>query len=65
VEKIKSGVSIKRNPTLCSFAFDIVPYRGVGSGILRAIKAYPRIEFENNVETEFFKATIMRPDSDY
>lgn len=62
VEKIKSGVSIKRNPTVCSFAFDIIPYRGIGSGILRALKTYPDIEFENNVESGFFKAVIYRPE---
>ncbi|MGR3177568.1 MAG: RNA-binding domain-containing protein [Candidatus Anammoxibacter sp.] len=61
VEKVKSGVSIKRNPTLCSFAFDIIPYRGLGSGILRAFKLYPHIELINNEEVESFKVIITRP----
>jgi len=60
VEKIKKGVSIKRNPTLCSFAFDLIPFRGIGSGILRALKAYPAIRFENDISAGFFKAVILR-----
>ncbi len=60
VEKIKHGVSIKRNPTLSSFAFDLLAFRGIGSGILRALKAYPHIEFVNNIDLEQFKAIIKR-----
>jgi len=57
-------VSIKRNPTLCSFAFDVLPFRGIGSGILRALKLYPNIEFVNDEEIATFKAIkaiIHRP----
>lgn len=61
VEKVKHGVSVKRNPTLCSFAFDILNFRGIGSGILRSLKLYPNIEFVNEPETEIFKAVICRP----
>jgi ATP-dependent DNA helicase RecG len=61
VEKIKRGVAIKRNHTLASFAFDIIPYRGIGSGILRALKHYPHIDFDNDVELDQFKAIIHRP----
>ncbi|MCP4220228.1 MAG: ATP-dependent DNA helicase RecG, partial [bacterium] len=61
VEKIKRGVSVKRNHTLASFAFDIIPYRGVGSGILRALNHYPHIEFINDIELDQFKAIIKRP----
>lgn len=60
VEKIKHGISVVRNPVLNSFASKILPYRGVGSGILRAYKAFPHIEFENNVELDQFKAIIYR-----
>lgn len=61
VEKIKRGISVKRNNTLASFAFDLIPYRGVGSGILRALQYYPDIEFINDVDLEQFKAIIKRP----
>ena len=60
VEKIKHGISVVRNPILNSFASKILPYRGVGCGILRAYKAFPHIEFENNVELNQFKAIIYR-----
>jgi ATP-dependent DNA helicase RecG len=52
---------LKRNQTLASFAFDLIPYRGIGSGILRALRHYPHIEFVDDVEIEQFKATIKRP----
>lgn len=61
VEKIKKGVSVKRNNTLASFAFDLIPYRGVGSGILRALQHYPDIEFIDDADLEQFKAIIKRP----
>lgn len=60
VEKIKRGVSVKRNHTLASFAFDLIPYRGIGSGIIRALHHYPHIEFVNDTEGEQFKAVIKR-----
>ena len=61
LEKIKRGVSVKRNHTLASFAFDLIPYRGIGSGIIRALQHYPDIEFINEVEIDQFKAIIKRP----
>ncbi len=63
VEKIKRGVSIKRNPTLASFAFDLIPYRGVGSGILRALHHYPHLEFINEPGLDRFTAIIKRPET--
>lgn len=61
VDKIKRGVSVKRNHTLASFAFDLIPYRGIGSGIIRALQHYPDIEFINEVEIDQFKVIIKRP----
>ncbi len=61
IENIKSGNSNIRNPILASFATKILPaYRGLGSGILRALKVYPDIEFEDNRDGNFFKVTIVR-----
>ncbi len=62
VEKIKRGVSVKRNHTLASFAFDLIPYRGIGSGIIRALQHYPDIEFIHDVDLEQFKVVIKRPE---
>jgi len=60
VEKIKKGVSIRRNQTLSSFAFDVLNFRGIGSGILRALKAYPKIDFENQEHVDQIKAIVFR-----
>ncbi len=60
VENIKSGNSNIRNPILASYATKILPYRGLGSGITRALKAYPSIHFENDRDGNLFKVTIWR-----
>lgn len=62
VEKVKAGNSNLRNPILASFvAKNILPYRGLGSGILRALAAWPRIDFEDQREANLFKVTVWRP----
>lgn len=60
IENIKSGNSNIRNPILASFATKMLPYRGLGNGIRRALKAYPYIDFENDREGCLFKAIIKR-----
>ncbi len=60
IENIKSGNSNIRNPVLASFATKILPYRGLGNGVRRALKAYPDIAFENDKEGSLFKVTIHR-----
>ncbi len=60
VENIKSGNSNIRNPILASFATKILPYRGLGSGITRALKAYPDIHFEDDRDGNLFKVIIPR-----
>ncbi len=64
VENIKRGNSNIRNPILTSYATKLLPYRGLGSGIIRALKAYPDIEFQNDKEGNQFKAIIKRRISD-
>ncbi len=61
VTKIKMGNSNIRNPILVSFASRILPYRGLGSGIMRALAAYPDIEFIDDRDNNLFKAIIKRP----
>lgn len=63
VENIKRGNSNIRNPILASYATKILPYRGLGSGIIRALKAHPRIDFENDVEGNLFKAIVWREEN--
>jgi ATP-dependent DNA helicase RecG len=61
VEKIKSGISVVRNQILFSNAGYLLPYTGIGHGIPAALKAYPEIDFVNDIEKELFITTIMRP----
>jgi len=60
VENIKAGNSNIRNPVLASFAYQILPYRGFGSGIIRALEQYPDIEFIDDREGNLFKCIIRR-----
>jgi len=60
VENIKAGNSNIRNPILASFATKILPYRGLGSGILRSLKAYPAIELIDDREGNLFKVIVAR-----
>ncbi|MFO7749863.1 MAG: putative DNA binding domain-containing protein [Desulfobacteraceae bacterium] len=60
VENIKRGNSNIRNPILTSFATKILPYRGLGSGITRALKAYSNIQFENDRDGNLFRVIIGR-----
>jgi ATP-dependent DNA helicase RecG len=60
VEKIKSGISIHRNPILNSLSQYILPYSGLGSGIKRALNYFPNIEFINDIENEEFTCILKR-----
>ncbi len=60
IENIKSGNSNIRNPILASYATRILPYRGLGSGIIRALKAYPNIEFQDDHDGNQFSVIIRR-----
>jgi ATP-dependent DNA helicase RecG len=61
VEKVRAGNSNLRNPILASFvAKNILPYRGLGSGILRALAAWPNIDFEDQRDANLFKVTVWR-----
>jgi ATP-dependent DNA helicase RecG len=61
VEKIRLGNSIIRNPILVSYASKgILPYRGLGSGIKRALEAWPQIEFFDDRDGCLFTATVHR-----
>ena len=61
IENIKKGNSNIRNPIMASFAAKILPYRGLGNGVRRALKEYRDIEFEDDRSGNFFKVTIHRP----
>ena len=58
VDQIRRGVRRSRNVLLASFAPDILNFRGIGSGIVRALKLWPSISWINDVEAEEVTATI-------
>ena len=60
VENIKLGNSNTRNPALASFANHLLPYRGYGSGIIRALAKYPHIDFLDDRDASLFNVTLKR-----
>ena len=62
VNNIRSGVSLIRNPLIASYATKEgeLPYRGIGTGIRRAIAAVPELELESDHSSNLFTARIPR-----
>jgi predicted HTH transcriptional regulator len=60
---MKRGISNPRNKLLFDNAKFILPYTGVGSGVVRALKSYDHITFNNDHITEEFVAIIRRSES--
>ncbi len=60
INEIKSGLRKSRNFILATIAAEQVDYRGIGSGIVRALAHYPHIEFINDTEGEQFTVIIYR-----
>jgi predicted HTH transcriptional regulator len=65
VESICQGRTNRRNPTLTEHASHILPYRGMGSGIPRALQEWSHIEFLNDVAGNQFSAVIRRPEAEW
>lgn len=61
VADVRQGKTNRRNPTLTEHAFKLLPYRGLGSGIPRALGEWPRIELIDDVTGNQFSAVIARP----
>ncbi len=62
VENIRRGVSLIRNPLITSFATkaDELPYRGIGTGIRRALAAVPELELDSDHERNLFIVRLPR-----
>lgn len=58
IERMKMGLSVVRNSILTSYATKVLPYRGIGSGVRRALAEYPAIDFDNDIDGNQFVATI-------
>ncbi|MDR3213441.1 MAG: hypothetical protein LBT71_05935 [Azoarcus sp.] len=65
VEDIRQGKTNRRNPTLTEHASKVLPYRGLGSGIPRALQAWPRIELINDVTGNQFSAVVWRSETEW
>lgn len=61
VENIKMGNTVVRNNLLVTFCSKTMKYRGLGSGILRALKEQQNIELINDSKGEQFIVRIPRP----
>lgn len=60
-EAIRHGATNRRNPTLTEHAVHILPYRGLGTGIPRALRDWPAIELIDDVAANQFRVVIPRP----
>lgn len=65
IEAIRQGRTNRRNPTLTEHAAQILPYRGLGSGIPRALREWPRIELIDDLAGNQFSAVAWRPESEW
>jgi ATP-dependent DNA helicase RecG len=64
VERIRVGISNIRNPILVSYvAKGILPYKGLGSGIKRALEDWPEIDFTDDRDGCLFTATVHRKEA--
>lgn len=61
IDDIRHGKTNRRNPTLSEHAFKLLPYRGLGSGIPRALDEWPQIELIDEVSGNQFTALVRRP----
>jgi len=64
VDQIKFGNSAIRNPVIAAHASKLMPFRGLGSGIIRALQYQPDIILKNDMEGHQFVAIIPRPNND-
>jgi len=62
VEDIKFGNPVIRNNQLVAFGSRLMPYRGLGSGISRALKEQPDMDLINDTKGEQFIVIIPRPE---
>ncbi len=53
------------NPTLTEHASQILPYRGMGSGIPRALEVWSRIDLVDDPAGNQFSAVVWRPEAEW
>ena len=60
IENVKNGISNLRNPLLASFATKMLPYRGMGTGIMRTLREMPNVEIRSDRDAGEFTVVIPR-----
>lgn len=60
IENIKMGNAVVRNNLIVSFCSRMMEYRGLGSGIRRALKNQPNIQLIDDKESNKFRVIISR-----
>ncbi|MDO8275075.1 MAG: putative DNA binding domain-containing protein [Serpentinimonas sp.] len=65
IQDIRQGKTNRRNPTLSEHAFRLLPYRGLGSGIPRALDEWPQIELIDEASGNQFTARVLRPQAQW
>ena len=60
IENVKNGISNLRNPLLASFATKMLPYRGMGTGIMRTLREMPTVELRSDRDAGEFTVVIPR-----
>lgn len=61
VDDIKLGNAFQRNQLIANLCAKTMDYRGLGSGIIRALQADANIEFHNEVSGDQFRVILWRP----
>ncbi len=61
IDQIHYGNSNMRNPRLASHASKILPYRGMGTGIPRVLRAYPNVEIKEDRDANQLSVIVKRP----
>jgi predicted HTH transcriptional regulator len=59
-KQIRTDVSNRRNQVLAEHAAHILPYRGMGTGVPRALYAWPQIDLVDKPEINQFRAVVWR-----
>ncbi len=58
--QIHTGMSNRRNQVQAEHAAHILPYRGMGTGVPRALNAWPQIDLVDEPEINQFRAVVWR-----
>ena len=61
IDDLRFGNTLQRNPLMAQFCSRTMQYRGIGTGILRAIREGAQMEFHNSVSGNQFAVRFIRP----